>query len=530
MQAGLIQTMSSAAADRMARTLSAAGRFTRERASRWRGAAVRVHPGLIATAALLLASGCAAGPDFKAPAPPSVDRYGAGPLSATAGSPGVHGGQAQRFIEDARIPEDWWTLFHSMPLDELIGQALSNSPTLKAAHAALTAAREQWLAARGSYFPAAAVSLSASRQRQSEQIAPTPNANIFQYSLFTPQVTVSYAPDVFGLNRRTVESARAQAQAVRFQMLATYVTLSANVAAAAIQEAALRAQIRATQQLVALNRDMVRILRDQYAGGYASRADLAAQQAQLAQINATLPPLRKQLIQQRDLLAVLAGRYPGQASAQPFELADLQLPARLPVSLPAQLVKQRPDVLQAQANLHAASAEVGIAIANRLPAVQLTADAGSSALAISQLFTSATNFVGIAGALAAPIFQGGTLLHQERAARAAYVQAAQQYRATVLGACENVADTLAALQQDAAGLQAAATAAHAATLSLQVARRQVRVGYAGYLALLNAEQVDQQARMTLVQAEASRYLDTVALFEALGGGWWQHTGAERIGS
>ena len=464
---------------------------------------------------------CTVGPDFKRPSAPSVSRYTAEPLSSTVATPNVAGGDAQRFIPEGSIPGDWWALFHSRPLNELIDQALSNNPDLKAAQAALSAARQEVLAQRGAYYPSASASFSAARQRQSEQLAPTLNANVFEYSLFTPQVTVSYVPDVFGLNRRTVESAQAQEQAVRFQMIATYVTLSANVAAAAIQEASLRDQIAETQRIVALNTDMLGILRDQYAKGYASRADLAAQEAQLALAEAALPSLRKQLAQQRDLLAVLAGRFPSESLADQFLLASLQLPGELPVSLPSQLVAQRPDVLQAEANLHAASAQIGIAIANRLPNIELTANAGSSAQAISQLFTSSTNFLGVGGTLLAPIFEGGTLLHREDAAKAAYLQAAEQYRSTVLTACQNVADTLAALEQDADGLKAAADAASATTVALQVAQQQEHVGYAGYLALLSAEQADQQAQINLVQAEANRYLDTVALFQALGGGWWQ---------
>ena len=256
-----------------------------------------------------------------------------------------------------------------------------------------------------------------------------------------------------------MESLQAQEQAVRFQMIATYTTLTANVVVTAIQEGALQMQIDATRQLIDLNSNMVQILQYQFAKGYASRLDLVAQESQLAQVIATLPPLLKQSAQLRDLLAVLTGRFPNQAPTEKFELASLQLPEEMPVSLPSQLVAQRPDVLQAEANLHAASAQIGIAIANRLPNITLTANAGSTALAIDQLFTSGTGFWGLGAAATAPIFQGGTLLHQERAAKAAYLQAAEQYRSTVLTAFQNVADTLTALEQDAEGLKAAAAAA-----------------------------------------------------------------------
>jgi NodT family efflux transporter outer membrane factor (OMF) lipoprotein len=230
--------------------------------------------------------------------------------------------------------------------------------------------------------------------------------------------------------------------------------------------------------------------------------------------------LRTQLAQQQHRLAVLAGRFPSEAAAATFDLADLQLPQELPLSLPSALVAQRPDVLQAQANLHAASAQVGVAIANRLPNLTLSADAGSTALAIGQLFKSGTGFWGLGAELAAPVFEGGSLKHQERAAKAAYTQAAEQYRSTVLAAFEDVADTLTALQQDAQALRAAAAADKAARVTLDLSQRQWKDGYAGYLAVLGAEQAALQARIGLVQAQASRYADTVALFQALGGGWW----------
>jgi len=479
----------------------------------------RARP-VIAAAACLLIAGCAVGPNFKRPAAPAVSDYTARPLSSTVAIKNVDGGGAQRFAKGSDIPGDWWTLFHSRPLNELIEQSLANNPDLKAAQAALSVARENVLAQRGVYFPSVSADFSASRQKTPGTISPTPSSNALLYSLYTPQVSVSYAPDLFGLNRRTTESVKAQEQAVRFQMIATQITLSSNVVAAVVQEASLQAQVDATRQLIDINTKMLQILRYQFAKGYAGRLDVAAQESQLAQVTATLPPLIKQLVQQRDALAVLVGKFPSQASAEKFELSSLQLPQELPVSLPSVLVAQRPDVLQAEANMHAASAQIGIAIANRLPNIALTANAGSSALAIGQVFKSGTGFWGVGADLTAPIFQGGALLHQERAAKAAYVQAAEQYRSTVLTAFQNVADTLTALDQDAEGLKAAAAAADAAKVTLDLSRRQWKDGYASYLSLLSAEQADQQARINLVQAQANRYADTAALFQALGGGWW----------
>ena len=474
----------------------------------------------VAGLGLLLLAACAVGPNFKRPAAPDVDRYTPHPLTSTAATPNVSGGEAQRFADGSDISADWWTLFHSKPLNELIEQSLANNHDLKAAQAALLVARENVLAQRGAYFPGITADFSGTRQQQSEQISPTLNSNTFLYNLFTPQVSISYVPDVFGLNRRTVESLQAQEQEARYQMIAVYTTLTSNLVVTAIQESSLQTQIDVTRRLIDSNTNALQVLHYQFAKGYASRLDVAAQESQLAQIAATLPPLVKQLAQLQDQMAALAGRFPSQAPPEKFELSSLQLPQDLPVSLPSALVSQRPDVLQAEANLHDASAKIGIAIANRLPNITLTANAGSSAAAMSQLFTSGTGFWGFGADATAPIFQGGTLLHQERAAKAAYTQAAEQYRSTVLTAFQNVADTLTALEQDAEALKAAAAAADAAKITLDLAKRQWQAGYAGYLALLSAEQAYQQTQINLVQAQAGRYADTAALFQALGGGWW----------
>ena len=331
---------------------------------------------------------------------------------------------------------------------------------------------------------------------------------------------MSYVPDVFGLSRRTVESLQAQEEQTRFALVATDLALSANVVAAAVQEASLRAQIDATHQLIAINTNLLRILRTQLAKGYASRLEVAAQESQLAQIVATLPPLLKLLAQQRDLLAALSGGFASENPAGEFALSTLQLPQDLPLSLPSQLVGQRPDVRQAEENLRAASAQVGIAIANRLPNVTLTADAGSMALTAGRMFSSGTGFWTLAGSLTQPLFQGGALRHRQRAAQAAYTQAAEQYRGAVVTAFQNVADTLNALAQDAEALKTAAAARDAAQVTLDLSQRQWETGYAGYVALLNAEQAYNQAVITLVQAQANRFADTAALFQALGGGWW----------
>jgi NodT family efflux transporter outer membrane factor (OMF) lipoprotein len=473
-----------------------------------------------------ICSGCTVGPDFQKPAAPETQRYTADPLAQTSGVAGFRAGKVQQFVAGQDIPGDWWTLFHSQILNDLIDRSLKNSPDLKAGQAALLAARENVLAQNGAYYPSVAAGFSASRQRTSAVLSATPDTGALTFDLFVPQVSVSYAPDVFGLNRRSVEALNAQAEQTHFALIATQLSLTANVVAAAIQEASLRAQVEATRRLVAINTEIVQILRNQLEKGYVGRLDLAVQESQLAQATASLPPLLKQLSQQHDLLAALSGAFPDTAFPEAFDLSGLQLPDELPVSLPSRLVEQRPDIRQAEENMHAASAQIGVAVANRLPNITLSADAGSSALAIGQVFSSGAGMWSLGAGIAQPIFDGGQLLHRERAARAAYEQAAQQYRSTVLTAFQNVADTLNALKHDADALKAATAAETAADTTLDLARQQEKAGYTNGLALLNAEQSYQQAQTNLIQAEANRFTDTAALFQALGGGWWNRTDSQ----
>lgn len=472
--------------------------------------------------AVLVITGCAVGPNFKKPAPPPVTGYTRQPLTNTVATTNLAGGESQRFIGGLDIPGQWWELFHCPALNSLIERALRANPDIKAAQAALAMARENVLAQQGAYYPQADANFSASRNKTSALLSPTTASGALYYSLYTPQVSVSYTPDVFGLNRRTVESLRAQTQGQRFALAATYLTLTANVVNAAVLEASLRGQIAATRELIQINSRMGGILQSQFSRGYVSRLEVAAQESQIAQIKATLPPLLKQLAQQRDAIAALAGGYPSGAVAETFDLTNLTLPRDLPVSLPSQLVEQRPDIRQAEENLHAASAQIGIAIANRFPNFTLTANAGSSTLTLGQLFTSGSGFWGLGAEATQPLFEGGTLLHRERAAKDAYLQAAEQYRGAVLAGFQNVADTLNALEEDANALSAAADAERAARETLNLTQAQSRAGYANFLTLLSAEQTYQQSALNLVQARANRFADTAALFQALGGGWWNN--------
>ncbi len=471
----------------------------------------------------ILFSGCAVGPDFQRPAAPTVDRYTPQPLAAQTSSVDVKGGGAQRFVRDLDIPGQWWTLFHSKPLNDLIDKALKANPDLEAAQASLRVAMENVYAQQGAFFPSIEANFNPTRQKTAGVLTSPLANNSYTYSLYTAQVSVAYAPDVFGGTRRQVESLKAQADSQRFQLEATYLTLTSNVVAAAVQEAVFRGQIGATRKIIDIQSKLLELLKRQYELGQVATAEVAAQEAALAQVQAFLPPLEKQLAQQRDLLARLIGRFPSEKLAGEFELSSLQLPQELPVSLPSKLVAQRPDVRSAEEQLHSASADIGVSIANRLPNITLSANLGSSATAIDQLFTPGTGFWALAGNLTQPIFQGGTLLHRQRAAEAAYDQATAQYRSTVLTAFQNVADTLHAIESDADALKAAVAAERAAARSLSIARRQLELGDISYLGLLNTEQTYQQALINTVQALGNRYSDTAALFQALGGGWWNRS-------
>jgi NodT family efflux transporter outer membrane factor (OMF) lipoprotein len=476
--------------------------------------------------ALASVSGCMVGPDFQRPSPPAARGYTRQPLPEQTASAAIAGGESQRLVDDLDIPGQWWTLFHAPALNALILASLKASPNLEAAQAALRQAQENVYAQEGFYYPDVQASLTPSRQKNATgTVAPTLATGVPLYSLYTPQVSVSYALDVWGGNRRQVESLQAQADALRFQVEATYLTLTSTIVAAAIQEASLRAQIAATQEIISIEREQLELLRTQYRLGAIAMADVVAQDALLAQTEATLPALQKQLSQQRDQLAALAGRLPSEEPDENFQLSELQLPQELPLSLPAKLVLQRPDVRSAEEQLHAASALVGVAIANELPQFTISAGAGSTATQITQLFTSGTGFWNIAANLAQPLFDGGTLHHRKRAADASFEQAAAQYRGTVISACQNVADVLHALYYDAIALAASLRAQSAASTGLHIARRATELGSASYLSLLNAEQTYQQALVAVAQARANRFADTAALFQALGGGWWNRDDA-----
>ena len=383
-------------------------------------------------------TGCAVGPNFKRPTPPAATDYGSASTRAETASAAVTGGGTQRLVVGMDIPAQWWAVFQSDKLNALVEQSLQANPNLAAAKAALRQAHELYLAQRGTFWPMVQGQFDAQRAKNAVGTIANPT-NLPQqnpyYNLYTAQLTVSYMPDVFGGTRRAIEAARAQSDSTRFQLEATYLTLSSNVVVTAIQEAGLRGQITATERVLQLQHELTDKLRQQQTLGTASHLDVLTQEAAEAQTAATLPPLQKQLGQVRDALTALLGKLPAEEPTATFQLTDLTLPGELPVSVPAKLVEHRPDVRQAEENLHIASAQAGVALADLLPQFAITGDWGSTALTAGDLFKTGTGFWSVGASLTQTLFDAGALIHRHRAADAALDQAGAQYRAAVMLAC-----------------------------------------------------------------------------------------------
>jgi NodT family efflux transporter outer membrane factor (OMF) lipoprotein len=473
--------------------------------------------GVMAPFVLSLAASCAVGPNFHRIPAPAVNGYTPQPLPPHTASADVTGGGPQTLRPGEDIPGLWWTLFHSPQLNRLINQALQANPNLDAAQAALREADENVAVQESYFYPTIVGGVSGLRERRLSYTRGIPSRITSPYTLMNAGVSVSYTFDVFGGIRRQVEAYQAQAEYQRFELEAAYLALTANVVTAAIQEASQRGQIAATYKLIHDEQQQVVVVHNELQLGGASQADVTAQETALAQAEAILPTLQKQLEIERDLLRALTGNFPNQDVGDNFDLSSLKLPENLPLSLPSQLVEQRPDVRASQALLHQASAEIGVATAAMLPQFTLNADLATFAGAMAPAGILAYS---ILPALTQPIFEGGRLLHQRRGAIAAYDQAFAQYRATVLSAFQNVADTLHAIEMDSENLQAQLAAETSASESFRIARDQYQAGYIAYPTLLVAEYAYQQTLISLVQAQASRYADTAALFQALGGGWW----------
>jgi len=476
----------------------------------------------VAALAVSALAACAVGPDFKSPAAPVVDAshpYTPVPLPAqTASAPGT-GGAAQLFAPGQDIPALWWEVFHSEALDQLIRSALAQSPTLASAQAALRQAQESYRADSGKkLYPAVSGQLGVTRERVSTDSNGGIDTGVF--SLYNASIDVSYTIDAFGATRRELEGLQAAIDYQHYQVEAAYLSLTANVVTTAIQEASLRAQLQATRDVVDAEEKSLSLVETQARLGAVARSTVLAQRTTLAQTRATLPTLEKALAQTRHQLAVYAGRLPGDGGLPEFGLDSLRLPEQLPVSLPSELVRQRPDIRASEALLQQASAQVGVATANLYPQITLSGSIGSLSLHPDKLFSGGAAFWSLGAGLLQPIFNGGALQANKRAAIAAFDQARAQYRQTVLTAFLNVANTLRALDSDADALRAQAEAEALAREQLALVTRQYQLGAVSYLSLLDAQRTHQQTRVALVQAQAARYADSAALFQALGGGWW----------
>lgn len=483
---------------------------------------MRVHPLFCAVSLLALCTGCAVGPDFERPAAPATKSYDSEDLPKKTSSADDSNGTPQTFVQDQDIPAEWWKLFHSEDLNNLIKQALKANPDLAGAQAALREAQENYRAGYGVLFPSVSGQFDTARQKTSGA-AFGGSFPGFLYTLHTATVQVSYGLDIWGGDRRAIEELEASADYQRFQLEAAYLSLTSNLVVAAITEASVRDQIAATKQILAEEDKEINLTQKQLEAGAINKAPLLALRATREQTRASLPPLEKQLAQTRHLISVMTGQPPSTAPAAQFKLADLKLPEALPVTVPSQLVEQRPDVRASEANLHAASAAIGVAIANRLPSFGLNGDIGSQANNLGKLFTPGTGIWSAGLSLSETLFDAGTLAHRQGASEAAYDVAAAQYRKTVLSAFQDVADVLRALQADADTLQADVEAEKVAHDSLSLFKLQYESGSASYLDVLSAERTEQQTKLATVQAAAQRYADTVALFQALGGGWWNRT-------
>ncbi len=470
-------------------------------------------------AVVALLAGCTIGPDFERPDVAPSAGFTREPLPASTVA--VDGGPVQNFRVDDGISAQWWTLFQSPQLNALIDHALANNPTLQSAEASLRQAQALLAAQRSILFPAIDGQVNAARQQSYANFGSGSAVTIPPFTITSASLQLSYAIDLWGTSRRALETTRAQAEQAQFQLEAAHLTLTSNIVIAAVQQAALRAQFEATRTILDAQEQQLGVLRRQLELGGIAEADVLTQQTGVAQTRAQLPPIERALAQTGNQLLALAGRFPNDPLISQFDLAELRLPENLPVSLPSQLVVQRPDIRAAEAYMHAANAQIGVATGLMLPQISINANYGRSASSFETLISGGGSTVwGLAAGLTQPIFHGGELRNRRRAAIAAFDAAAAQYRGTVLGAFQNVADVLQALQIDASAVQAQLDAERAAAENLTIAQNRFQSGATSFLTLLDAQRTYQQTRIALVQAQSARYTDTAALFIALGGGWW----------
>jgi NodT family efflux transporter outer membrane factor (OMF) lipoprotein len=461
-------------------------------------------------------SGCAVGPNFVRPAPPDTDRYTRELQSeATVAA----NGQAQHFKPSDTLIADWWKLFESTELNATVNKAIANNPTLQASEASLRQSQDNMRAGYGVFFPQIQAGVGASRQRSSSlQQGSQTSGRIF--NLVTLSSTISYAIDVFGGARRSVESLRAQADYQRYENVAAYLILSSNVVNTSIARAAYYEEICTTKQLIKLEKQQLRLTQAQVRAGTSPYVNVLSIESLIAANQALLAPLEQNLSQAEHLLATLEGEFPSKADLLEINLNKFSLPIDLPVSLPSDLVNQRPDILAAEAQMHVASAKIGVATALMFPSFSLNGTFGTSGTNFGNLTASSGKFWSIGPVATIPLFQGTTLWFGRKAAIDAYQQSRANYRQTVLSAFEQVADSLKALEHDAEALQAQVEAKHAAGEALKLLQANYHAGLVDYLAVLTADVQYHETSIAYLQTVAQRYQDTVALFVALGGGWW----------
>jgi NodT family efflux transporter outer membrane factor (OMF) lipoprotein len=478
---------------------------------------------LVVTSNLVL-TGCLLGPDFHKPVAPKTIHYTETPQPvktitiSKAGQAGIQ----QNFKKGRDIPALWWHLFHSPQINELIKIGLQNSPNLAAAKATLVQAEENLNAQIGAdFYPNVTAQFTPQRQRfNTASFGSATGVGSSIFNLYNASINVSYTLDVFGALRRQVEGYSAQVDYEEYELAAAYLTLTSNIVTTAFTIASYEAQIAATNYIITALRNEYNIMQKQLKLGGVSGNDVLSQEAQLTQTEGTLPPLRQRLAESRHALAVLIGVLPSDLRLGRISLDKLYLPANLPVTMPSVFVRQRPDILASEALLHVANAQVGVTTANLFPQITISGNYGYASGIPSGLFKNASSVWAIGGTLLQPVFNGGELRAEQRAAIAGYHVAAAQYRQTVLSAFQNVADALRALQHDAQALRALKQAELASQKSLDISTQQYHLGGVTYLVLLTAEKQYQQALIARVQTQALRYNDTAALFQALGGGWW----------
>lgn len=485
--------------------------------ARCRAATLSRANAIAAVSVVALLAGCAVGPDFVTPPAPETKDYEVG------GTPQPNVENAveaqQHFAMGQRISGNWWQMFHSAQLDGVLQQAIAGNQTLVAAQAAVAQAQENIAQASGALWPQLDLAAGAHRQRVNLTSVGV-NAQGPIVNLFSIGPTLTYAVDPFGGNRRRVEQQDALAQFQDYQLDAAYLTLTGGAATQAVQLASARGQIEAVNAIIADDQRNLELIRGQRRAGEATQMEVQLAESQLAADRTLLPPLRQQVSVARHALATLVGKAPGDWAPPDFDLAQFTLPQDLPVTLPSELVRQRPDILASEAQLHAASAAVGVATAQLYPNLNLTASFTQEALKPSKLFNPTASIFDVGANLLAPVFHGGALRAQKQASVDAFNGALANYKQTVLTSFQQVADTLQALAHDAELLDAQRRALESAEESLRLTRTTFRYGNVGILQVLDAQRQAEQARLGYVRAQAQRYLDSITLFTAMGGGWW----------